>query len=73
MKRRILLFSQVVYVQMGELHTLYSLAWDIYAFLTHVVRDPVSYDISYRQELQSRAGVISSKGSESDQSNPYVA
>lgn len=41
--------------------------------MTHVVRDPVSYDGSYQRALQARAGSVPSGGSEIDQSNPFVA
>lgn len=70
----IILFPfQVLFIQMGELLSLYSQAWDSYAFLSHAVCDPVSYDKSYRRSLHSRDGVVSSGGSESDQSNPFMA
>lgn len=39
-----LFLSQVVSVQIVELHNLYSQAWDNYAFMTHVVRHPVFHD-----------------------------
>lgn len=70
----IILFPfQVVPIQMGELCSLYSHAWDNYSFLTHAVRDLVSHDKSYQQLLHSRVGVSSFGGSKSDQSNPSVA
>lgn len=69
----ILFLSQVVYVHMGELHTLYSQAWYGYAFMTLAVSNPISYDWSYRRALQAWASGAPSGGSESNQSNPFMA
>lgn len=67
-----LISFQVVIVMMGELRSLYSQAWDNYAFLTHVARDPIAQDRVYRRLLHPRVGSSSSVCFNSDQSNPSV-
>ena len=57
---------------MGEIPSLYSRAWDNYAFLTYVARDPVSHDRAYWRLLNPRANVSFSGRSNNDQSAPYV-
>lgn len=41
--------------------------------MTLAVSDPISYDRSYRQALHAWASDAPSGGSESDQSNPFIA
>lgn len=41
--------------------------------MTHVIRDPISHNRSYRRALQAQANGLPSRGSESDMSNTLVA
>lgn len=66
----ILFLSQVGFVQIGEPCNMY---FDGHAFMTHVVRDPISYDRSYQRVLQAQAGGVPSGGSENDRSDLSVA
>ena len=57
---------------MGDLRSLYSWAWDSYAFLTHVVRELFTHDRGYRRLLDPRGDASSSWRFDSLQSTPSM-
>ena len=67
-----LLFFQVIRVSVGDLRSLCSWAWDNYVFLTHVTRDLLAHDISYRRLLGSRGSASSLGRSDSLPSTPSI-
>lgn len=62
----------MISVKIRELRKLYSQVWDGYAFMTHVVHDPISHDMSYWRALQDQASGVPFGGPESDRSDPFV-
>ena len=64
-------YFQVVSVRVDDLRSLYSRAWNSYAFLTFVAHDPADQDRACWRFLRPRAP-SSTGGSDSLQSNPSV-